>query len=282
MCGFTFTVFLSAFMLLPTAPFRILDLGGSEATAGLFLGLLTYASAFSAPVTGALADRIGKRRMLITSGIALTVFATAYGFTTGYRLPLALAFVHGLFWSGLLSASSAYMTDVLPESRRAEGLSYWGLATIAAIAMAPTLGLQLYHLGWRWLCGAMALLNGAMTLIALRLDEPVARARLTEERFFTWRLVEWNVLVTSGSLFLYSWGYGGITSFVALYAESHGVEPKGLYFPVLAATVAVRRLGFGSLPDRLGAKRVFVPCQALMVGGLAILAAGGTRPFLVA
>ncbi|HZM49363.1 MAG TPA: hypothetical protein VFE68_02685, partial [Vicinamibacteria bacterium] len=49
MCGFTFTVFLSAFQLLPTAPFHILELGGSKFAAGLFLGLLTYSSAFSAP-----------------------------------------------------------------------------------------------------------------------------------------------------------------------------------------------------------------------------------------
>ena len=281
MCGFTFTVFLSAFMLLPTAPFRILDLGGGEAEAGLFLGLLTYASAFSAPVTGALADRIGKRRMLVVSGVALTLLAVAYGMTTGYRLPLVLAFVHGLFWSGLLSASSAYMTDVLPESRRAEGLSYWGLSTIAAIAVAPTIGLWIYRFGWLWLCGALAVLNLAMTLIATGLAEPCVRARLGEERFFTWRLVEWNVLITSGSLFLYSWGYGGIMSFVALYAESQGVTPKGLFFPVAAASIAASRLGFASLPDRLGPKRVFVPCQALMVAGLALLALGGTRPLIV-
>ena len=65
MCGFTFTVFLSAFQLLPTAPFRIQELGGSTFAAGMFLGFLTYASAASAPVTGAIADRIGRRRTLI-------------------------------------------------------------------------------------------------------------------------------------------------------------------------------------------------------------------------
>jgi len=53
MCAFSFTVFLSAFQLLPTAPFRILALGGSKFAAGMFLGFLTYASAFSAPLTGA-------------------------------------------------------------------------------------------------------------------------------------------------------------------------------------------------------------------------------------
>ena len=43
MFSFSFTVFLSAFQLFPTAPFHILGLGGSQAEAGLFLGLLTYA-----------------------------------------------------------------------------------------------------------------------------------------------------------------------------------------------------------------------------------------------
>ena len=62
MCGFTFTVFLSAFQLLPTAPFHIHDLGGSTFASGLFLGFLTYASAFSAPLTGAISDRIGVDR----------------------------------------------------------------------------------------------------------------------------------------------------------------------------------------------------------------------------
>src|SRR5260221_6267349 len=79
MCGFTFTVFLSLFQLLPTAPFRILELGGTTFVAGLFLGFLTYASAFSAPLTGALADRIGRRRVLIGASIALAGFSVAYG-----------------------------------------------------------------------------------------------------------------------------------------------------------------------------------------------------------
>ena len=76
MCGFTFTVFLSAFQLLPTAPFHILDLGGSKFAAGLFLGLLTYSSAFSAPLTGGLADRVGKRRMLIVGSLAIAGFSS--------------------------------------------------------------------------------------------------------------------------------------------------------------------------------------------------------------
>src|SRR3954449_9763567 len=99
MCGFSFTVFLSVFQLLPTAPFHIQDLGGSTFASGMFLGFLTYSSAFSAPLTGALADRFGQRRVLITSSAALTIFSVAYGLITNYRWMLALVVVHGVFWS---------------------------------------------------------------------------------------------------------------------------------------------------------------------------------------
>src|ERR1041384_6238918 len=52
MCAYSFTVFVSVFQLLPTAPYHILDLGGTTVAAGLFLGFLTYSSALSAPITG--------------------------------------------------------------------------------------------------------------------------------------------------------------------------------------------------------------------------------------
>ena len=66
---------------------------------------------------------------------------------------LGLVVVHGMFWSGLLSASGAYVTDMVPPSRRAEGLSYWGFASIIAVAMAPSIGLWVFdHGGWTALC----------------------------------------------------------------------------------------------------------------------------------
>ena len=174
MCGFSFTVFLSVFQLLPTAPFHILDLGGTTFASGMFLGFLTYSSAFSAPLTGAFADRVGQRRVLIGSSLAITVFSVLYGLITDYRWMLVLVVVHGVFWSGLLSASAAYMTNMLPERRRAEGIGYWGLATVAALAVAPSLGFWIYRHGWWWVCGVSAALNIAMALIAMQLPASAA------------------------------------------------------------------------------------------------------------
>jgi MFS family permease len=279
MCGFSFTVFLSAFQLLPTAPFRILALGGGTTAAGLFLGFLTYASAFSAPITGTFSDRAGTRRVLIIASIAITCFSLAYAVIPSYRVMLAVVLVHGVFWSGLLTGSAAYMTNILPENRRAEGLAYWGLSTIAAIAVAPTIGFWMFQFGWRALCIEAAVLNVIMAIIAWRLP---AQTVLPPAAHHTGRrLVEWRVLVLSFTLFLYSFGYGGITSFTALYADASGVSPKGLYLTALAIVILVTRPMSGRLGDRFGYRRVLLPCLVLIAAGLSCLVFGGSRFWLL-
>ena len=275
MCGFSFTVFLSAFQLLPTAPFHILDLGGSTFASGLFLGFLTYSSAFSAPVTGAYADRVGSRRVLIVSSLALVVFSLLYAVITDVRLMLAMVLVHGVFWSGLLSASAAYMTNILPEHRRAEGIGYWGLSTLLGVAVAPTVGFWIYSRGWLWLCLGSAALNLVMAVIATQLREeprPAPRPDLARRG-----LIERRVLIISVTLALYSFGYGGITSFTAMYADANNVVPKGLYLTTLAIVILLTRPVLGRLGDRIGYSKVFVPCLVLIACGLAVLAFGGTR-----
>lgn len=287
MCGFTFTVFLSLFQLLPTAPFRILELHGTTFQAGLFLGFLTYASASSAPLTGALADRVGRRRILVVTSLAIAGFAIAYSLARSIPLLLALVFVHGVFWSGLLSASAAYLTGLVPEKRRAEGIAYWGLATIFATALAPALGLFVYrHGGWTGLCASILVLDLAMAGIAFSLEEtrgeagavsagPSGARRLVD-------LVEWRVFAVALSLFLCSFGYGGVTSFVALYAEKNGIEPRSLYFTVFSVAVLMTRPFIGKLADRVGAVRVLLPCFAFVVMAFALLAVSSTRPRMIA
>jgi MFS family permease len=279
MCAFTFTVFLSAFMLLPTAPFRIESLGGSRFQAGLFLGFLTFASALSAPFTGALADRFGRRSLLLTTSLVLAGFSAAYGASHSVFVMLCLVPIHGVFWSGLLSTSAAYMTDLIPESRRAEGIGFWGFATIGAIAVAPPTGLWLYRQGWGAVCAAAVGLNLAMTAIATQLrGSGIARSLATSRG----PLVEWRVLGLAVTLFLYSFGYGGVTSFVALYAQESGVAFHGVYFTALSIVILATRSVLGPLADRVGPWKVLLPCLLLTTLGIGLLSFGGTLRWLLA
>ena len=83
------------------------------------------------------------------------------------------------------------------------------------------------------------------------------------------------MLALSGTLFLYSFGYGGITSFVAMYSEASGVSPRALYFTVCSIAILATRPYVARLGDRVGHRRVLLPCLVLVVAG--VRAAGGGR-----
>jgi MFS family permease len=279
---YNFIVFLSAFQLLPTAPFHILSLGGSNTEAGLFLGFLTYSSAASAPITGALGDRWGKRNMLLVAALALTGFSLLYAIVPSYHIMLALVLVHGLFWSCLLSSSAAYMTDIIPASRRAEGFGYSGFASILGIAVAPWIGLYVFdHGGWTTLCLESAALNLVMAIIAWRLPKDTAHAAAAARPLRPGDLIEWRVLIVGGTLFLYAFSYGGITSFVAVYAEQLGVSPRAMYFTVLSLAILSTRPFISRYADRAGHSRIIVPCLALVVLGVSLLPIADSRPMFV-
>jgi MFS family permease len=90
------------------------------------------------------------------------------------------------------------------------------------------------------------------------------------------------VLILSFTLFLYSFGYGGITSFTALYADANGVSPKGIYLTTLALAILVTRPLSGRLGDRFGYRRILLPSLLIVAIGLAVLVFGGTKTHLVA
>lgn len=289
MCAYSFTVFVSVFQLLPTAPYRVLDLGGSTTAAGLFLGFLTFSSAISAPFTGSIGDRIGQRRVLIAVSLILSVFTASYALIQDHRILLGVVIVHGLFWSGLLSSSGAYMTSTLPASRRAEGLGYWGLSSVLAVGAAPAIGFWVYSRGWTALCLEITTLNLLMALIAWRLpdDHHGAHGRDAtaggETEHAPHHVIEWRVLLLSVSLALISFAYGSLTSFSALYADWLGVSPRSLFLSAMAVSMLFARLVLGRALDRIGHRRVLVRCLLVPPIGLALLAfANGPLMFAMA
>jgi MFS family permease len=298
MCAYSAMVFVSVFQLLPAAPYRVLELGGTSAAAGLFLGLLAYSSALSAPVTGPIGDRLGHRRVLIVVSLTLAAFSASYAVIPDYRLLLAVVAVHGLVWSALLSSSGAYMTATIPPARRAEGLSYWGLTSILALGAAPALGFWVHRFGWATLCLEIMALNVIMAIIAWMLPDDRGVPASDGDRESRLRqgsggqaagakppgsIVEWRVLLLSIAMALISFGYGSLTSFSALFADALHVTPRSLFLTAMAVAVCAGRILIGRALDRIGYRRVLLPCFVAPPLGLLILAAAqGEITFLIA
>jgi len=290
MFGFSFTVFMSVFQLLPTAPYRVLALGGSTAEAGLFHGFLTFASAASAAFAGPISDRIGHRRVLIGVSLILAGVTGSYAFMTNYRVMLGVVIAHGIIWSALLSASAAYMTAIIPAGRRGEGLGYWGLASVLAMGAAPAIGFWVYRRGWIAFCVELAVLNLGMAAIASALPDdasPQERRRHGSDTAMSSRMaqmatgistivtahVEWRIIALSVATTLVSFAYGGLTSFSALFADELGLAPRSLFLSVMAVGIAIGRLGLGRWLDVAGPRRMFVRCLVAPPIGLLLLAA---------
>jgi MFS family permease len=291
MCAYTFTVFVSLFQLLPAAPYHVLALGGTTFAGGLFLGFLTYASALSAPFTGQVADTLGHRRVLIVVSVVLAAFTATYAALDNYKVLLGLVFVHGLFWSALLSASGAYITSIIPASRRAEGIGYWGLSSVIALAAAPPLGFWVYSFGWTALCLEITALNLLMAFIAWRLPDDRAhriseKPDGSEERAPSLGAralgrVEWPVMVLSVTMALIAFGYGGLTTFSALFADELGVSPRSVFLTSMAVTMLVGRLTIGRRLDSMGHRSVLFPCLLITASGMALVAAAQGRFTLI-
>ena len=275
----SFVTFLSAFQLFPTIPFLIIELGGSKAEAGLFLGLYTAAAALSAPLTGTIADHVGRRRLAMFASVAFVGFSLLYAVVTNRSLLLGVAVVHGVLWSGILTSSGGIMTNLIPASRRTEGLAYWGMASTVAIAFAPLVGLRLYHYSWLVMCSVMAGLSVVMIVIAAILpdDEPRPDARfprITE-------IIDPKVFVTALTLTTVSFGYGGLTSYVALLSVERGIDPPSLFFTVFALMILVSRIIVGPFSDRIPTRTMLYPALVGIAIALVVLAFGETRSWMI-
>jgi MFS family permease len=247
----TFVTFFAAFQLFPTVPLRLRELGASLAESGRFMSLFTAGSAIGALFTGPLGDRVGHRRLVITCAMLYAGFLGAYALLSNRWGFYLLAFPHGIVWSGLLTATMASLAHVLPEDRRADGLSLYGLASPGGVIVGPLLGLWIFqHGGFApigWYLAALFLLLGLLGR-TLPVDHPHGRAE-----DFQWP--EATVLGPCLVLFCVALGYGALGSYTAQEGLALGMPLPSAFLSFMAVgmvlmRIAMLRRGFGKRPIR--------------------------------
>jgi MFS family permease len=213
---------------------------------------------------------------LIICAFAITTCVLLYGvLPNGPRLVFVT--LHGVFWSGLLLASSAHITSVIPAARRAEGLGYWGMSSLLAVTVAPTVGFSIYRHGWLVLCLSVAAMNVVMGLIAWSIHEShVGMPGWPTTRELRGSL-NFSVLRISLALFLYSFAFGSVTSFAALAADERGIAPREIFLTTMAFATFLSRPVLAPFLDRLGHARMFRVFVAMIPVGLALLCFARTR-----
>jgi MFS family permease len=272
----TFLTFFAAFQLFPTVPLRLRELGASLAESGRFMSLFTGGSALGALCTGPLGDRLGHRRVVVASALLYACFLGAYSLTTSRWGFYILAFPHGIVWSGLLTATMASLSHVLPEDRRADGLSLYGLASPGGVIVGPLLGLWIFqHWGFAPIGWYLALLFLALGTLATSLpkDHPHGRAV-----GFKWphAVVVGPCLV----LFCVALGYGALGSYTAQEGLALKMPLPSAFLSFMAVGMVLMRMamlkrGFGQRPSRKLPGMLLGACAGLAL--LALLPGGTAR-----
>jgi MFS family permease len=143
--------------------------------------------------------------------------------------------------------------------------------------------MHVHHFGWFALCAELAVLSALMALWAARLPGGQHNATTPEKpsRPRVIDLWDFRVLKTALSFAVVSFGYGGITSYVAILSRERRIHPESLFFTVFATSVVVVRILTARIGDRYGHKVLLYPAFLAMPLALALLAASQTRPQMI-
>ncbi len=260
-------LFTGFYLLLPTMPLYIKSLGGTESQVGLVAGVFTLTAVVFRPIVGGLLDRYGRRPFMIAGLLLFVLSMGLYPWASAFALLLALRVLHGASWALSTTAVSTSITDIIPASRRGEGMGWFGMAMTVAMAIGPTVGVWALDGGeYSRLFGIATGLSAVAFLLAISARIP-KHPRSSSRKIV---LFERSVLPLTAALFFLSVAYGGITTFLPLFGESIRVN-SGTFFLVYALALTLARPVAGKLSDRFGEAVVIVPGLIVTVLSLAVL-----------
>ncbi|PGC89283.1 MFS transporter [Bacillus toyonensis] len=258
-------LFTGFYLLVPTLPLFIKEIGGNESQVGLMMGIFTIAAVVIRPIIGGMLDQYGRRSFIIFGLILFGLTMYSYNLASTIVLLAVLRVIHGVTWAVSTTAVGTAITDIIPDSRRGEGMGWYGMAMTIAMAIGPMIGLwvvQYYSFHGLFLLATllsfMAVILSLITKMPFKPQKEKGKIQLFEK----------SVLSITVVVFFLSFAYGGITTFLPLFASSINVNP-GTFFLVYAIALTIVRPISGKLLDKYG--EVFIILPALCITILAIV-----------
>lgn len=265
-----------AFNLYLHLPGYLHELGAGEVQIGVLSAATAVASVAIRPALGGALDRFGRTPLIWASGVANVGVCGLYLTITALGPSLyAIRVAHGLVEAVLFTALFTVAADSVPASRRTQGLALYSASSMLPISVGGLLGdAILARTGYWALFGASMLFALASLLLTLGFERRPARAAPDAPPggfVASLRQRDLAPLWFLGTVF--GVVLAGVFVFIKRFAMETQVATVGTFFSAYTgAALAVRLVG-GTLPDRIGPKRVLFPALATLVAGFGCLAA---------
>ncbi|MEA5506806.1 MFS transporter [Halotia wernerae UHCC 0503] len=284
--GLLFWSSIAAF--LPTLPLYIDDLGATKQEIGLVMGSFAIGLLLFRPMLGRLADKHGRKLLLLIGTIVAAIAPFGYLAFTSIPLLILVRVFHGISLAAFTTGYSALVADLAPIKSRGEIISYMGLAAPVGLAIGPALGGYLqattgYEL--LFLLSAELAFVGLLGAIQI-INPPVETQGLTQsnDSKFWQMLFSPRTRVPAVVMLLVGFAVGAIHTFVPLFIKSTQVDLNtGLFFTVAAISSFSLRIFVGKASDHFG-RGLFISfgILAYTVALLLLWQANSTNTFLLA
>jgi MFS family permease len=248
-------------MIIPELPNYLTSLGGAEYK-GYIISLFTLTAALSRPFSGKLTDIVGR--------IPIMVFGAGISFIISFSYPifqtvmgfLFLRLIHGFSTGFKPTATSAFIADIVPASRRGEAMGIQGIATSLGMAIGPSMGSWLssiFSINTLFYIAGLTALSSILIILNLKETIDPSRKRkfkLKELKITVDDFYEPNVIKPAVIFLLSTFSFGVLLTLIPDYSESIGVKNKGIYFTFYVLSSLLVRIFAGKLSDRHGRSMV--------------------------
>ena len=244
-----FSLFFAFYVLTPLLPLYLSEhFGATKDVIGLVLSGYTVTALLFRPFSGYVVDSFSRKKVLMLCFGTFSIFFAGYLAASTLLLFMVVRTLHGGPFGALTVANSTVAIDVLPSSRRTEGIGYYGLSNNLAMAIAPTIGIFLYKLtnsfeALFWLALIVACLGWAVdATVHLEYRSVVCKSKLSWDRFF---LIQGWLLGLNMVAFGFS--FGVLSNYLAIYGKQVlGITGgTGTYFMLCSIGLILSRLQGG-------------------------------------
>ena len=242
-----FMIFFSFMIVTPLLPLYLSETYQADKdTIGFVLSGYTLTALLARPIAGYLVDSFPRRVVLLTCYFLFFAFFAGYLIAGTMTLFAVVRTMHGAPMGAVTVANSTSAIDVLPSSRRAEGIGYYGLSNNLATSIAPTVGLLIYDsIGNYNVIFLLALLAaGTGCAINATVHFPAKdiipnKDPISFDRFFLVKGWSQGVVMVCVGL-----SYGVLANYLAIYGkEELGMTAgTGAWFAILSGGLILSRL----------------------------------------
>ncbi len=164
-----FLLYFAFYLLTPLLPLYLSEtFGATKDTIGIVLSGYTVAALIVRPFCGYVVDSFSRKKVLMLCLSGFAVFFAGY-IAAGTILMFAICrTLHGGPFGAVTVANSTCAIDVLPSSRRNEGIGLYGLSNNFAMAIAPSIGIYLHDI-----VGSYMVLFWIAFIVAIALESPL-------------------------------------------------------------------------------------------------------------